>query len=198
MANPDSSPTDRRAFLSTAPEATEALASALGAALGPGCVLALAGDLGAGKTTFVRGLARGLGVRERVHSPTFTLMHVYEGRLPVYHFDAWMEGRERAFLAEGGAEELGGDGVAVVEWAARVSEWLPQPHLEVRLGHRGLEERSVELALVGDASAPPGPVLRAALAGLGASEGVRELSAQELEMGVNPPSPGALEGQDRL
>lgn len=105
-----------------------------------GLVIALEGELGAGKTTWIRGLARGLGSRDRVHSPSFTLMHTYEGELPLFHFDAWMEGRERAFLEGGGSEWLHGDAggeggaaVAAVEWASRVDAWLPLPRLHLRI-----------------------------------------------------------------
>ncbi|MDF1797892.1 MAG: tRNA (adenosine(37)-N6)-threonylcarbamoyltransferase complex ATPase subunit type 1 TsaE [Planctomycetota bacterium] len=118
-------------------EATEALAEALGRLAVPDTVFALDGDLGTGKTAFTRGLARGLDVTEPVSSPTYTLMHSYPGRLELYHFDAWMEGREAAFLDGGGAEWLHAGGVAVVEWASRVLAWLPEQRLEVELLHRG-------------------------------------------------------------
>lgn len=129
-------------------EATEALAAELGARLRAGDVLALDGELGAGKTAFVRGLARGLEVLEQVRSPTYVLMHVYSGRLELYHFDAWMEGREEAFLADGGSEWLRAGGVAAVEWAARVAAWLPLPRLAVRLAHAGPQSRWVELEVL--------------------------------------------------
>jgi len=132
-------------------EATEDLAAELGARLRPGDVVALDGELGAGKTAFVRGLARGLGVDEPVSSPTYVLMNVYSGRLELYHFDAWMEGREQAFLADGGGEWLRAGGVAAVEWAGRVADWLPTPRLAVRLAHAGPEARRVEIEVV------PGP-----------------------------------------
>jgi tRNA threonylcarbamoyladenosine biosynthesis protein TsaE len=139
----------RRTFLSHSAEATEAFAERIGAQLAPGSVVALCGELGAGKTCAVRGFARGLGVREQVHSPTFTLMHTYSGRVPVHHFDAWMQGRERAFLEGGGAEWLATGGVALVEWANRVADWLPLPRLELRLEHAapapGSSSATVEL-----------------------------------------------------
>jgi tRNA A37 threonylcarbamoyladenosine biosynthesis protein TsaE len=80
-------------------------------------------------------------------------MHEYRGRLPLLHFDAWMEGRERSFLADGGAEGLGGEAVAVIEWGERVADGLPRPYLRVRLGHGpprdGRETRTIELGIVG-------------------------------------------------
>lgn len=138
-----------RAWTSRDPEATEALGEAIGRAAEPGLVVALDGDLGAGKTCFVRGLARGLGVRETVTSPTYALMASYAGRLPLHHLDAWMEGRERAFLADGGAEWLDGEGVSVVEWAARVADALPAERLEIELAHSGLETRRIRATVRG-------------------------------------------------
>ncbi len=126
-----------RHFETTCAEDTEALAEALGRLLTADLVVTLDGELGTGKTTFTRGLAAGLEVTEPVSSPTYTLMHTYPGRLELYHFDAWMEGREAAFLDGGGAEWFRAGGVAVVEWAARVADWLPEERLGVRLEHRG-------------------------------------------------------------
>lgn len=142
MARPDRAPGWSRVFLSHSTEATETFGAALGNAIeaavalrGSGVALALDGELGAGKTALARGVARGLGAADRVHSPSFTLMHTYAGRLPIYHFDAWMEGRERAFLEGGGAEWLESGGVAIIEWASRVAAWLPRPRLDLRMEH---------------------------------------------------------------
>jgi len=155
-----------RRYATASPEATEALAEALGERLPAGAVVALAGELGAGKTTFVRGLARGLGVLDPVTSPTFALMHEAEGRLPLFHLDAWRVREARAFVEGGGAECLGGDGVAAVEWAENVEPWLPSPRLAVRLVHRGPQARELELRLVGAAGAggPAAAALETALA----------------------------------
>jgi tRNA threonylcarbamoyladenosine biosynthesis protein TsaE len=132
---------------SRSPESTEELGERLGRVLRPGSVLGLVGELGSGKTTLVRGLARGLECTDPVTSPTFTRMRELSGRLPLYHFDAWRSGSEPLF-AEGG-ELLGGEGVAVVEWADRVEAWLPRPRIEIRLAHAGVDEREIALALVG-------------------------------------------------
>jgi len=147
-------------FVSRSAEATEALGAALGGELRAGAVVALDGDLGAGKTCLVRGIARGLGVTDPVTSPSFTLMHEYEGRVPVHHFDAWMTGREAAFLEGGGADELGGDGVALVEWGARVADYLPAARLEITLEHVSPEVRRIGLRVLGE---PPRADLVAAL-----------------------------------
>jgi len=161
-----------RWFRSTSPEASEALGAALGERVGAGTVIALSGELGAGKTCFVRGLARGLGVADVVSSPTYTLMQAYDGRLPLYHFDAWMEGREKALFLDGGDEWLHGSGVAVVEWAERVRSWLPEPRLEIELSHLGENERGVRVQVH-----PPSPAdgsLGGLLAGLELPEGLHE------------------------
>lgn len=122
-----------RVFLSRSPEGTEALGAALGAVVTDGTVVALVGEMGSGKTTFTRGFARGLGVEEPVSSPTFTLMQEHEGRLPLWHLDAWMVEREEALLEAGGADVLGGSGVAVIEWAEKIERWLPTPRLQLEL-----------------------------------------------------------------
>ncbi|MDP6538548.1 MAG: tRNA (adenosine(37)-N6)-threonylcarbamoyltransferase complex ATPase subunit type 1 TsaE [Planctomycetota bacterium] len=161
-----------RTFLCRSPEETRVLGRSLGAVLEGGTVLALHGDLGSGKTCFTGGVALGLGIEDPVTSPTFALLATYEGRLPLQHFDAWMEGRERAFLADGGADCLAGEGVAVVEWAERVEEWLPRPYLRAVLEHRGETERAVRLSVVGEGAR--GASLRACLAALEARGGALE------------------------
>ena len=163
MAAPEAAPGTRRVFLSHSTEATEAFGAALARAIeatpalrGSGVALALDGELGAGKTALARGVARGLGAADRVHSPSFTLMHTYAGRLPIYHFDAWMEGRERAFLEGGGAEWLDSGGVALIEWASRVAPWLPRPRLDLLLEHMGAHDphtRRLSLSATLDPSA---------------------------------------------
>jgi len=131
---------------------TEALASHLAARLRAGDVVALRGELGAGKTTFVRGVLRGLGYAGRVASPTYSLAARYEiannsGGDPtvVYHLDAYFSQKERDFLAEGGAELIGGDAIALVEWPERMAEFLPAERLEITLSEGGGEsDRNVE------------------------------------------------------
>lgn len=110
--------------ISHSPEDTEALAFALSAQAKPGLVVGLVGDLGAGKTHWARGFARGLGFSGRVHSPTFALLHEYAGRWPIYHVDLYrLESPEQVFGA--GLEEYlpSRDGVTIVEWIQR---WLPE------------------------------------------------------------------------
>ena len=124
--------------------ATEAAGERLGALLSAGDVVLLYGDLGAGKTAFVRGLARGVGADPtEVSSPTFTIVQEYAGRLTLYHVDLYrLEEREVDDL---GLEELVlGDGVVAIEWAER---WRGRPDdvVEVRIEHTAEEERSVRV-----------------------------------------------------
>ena len=114
-------------FTSNSPTETEAIGRQLAQEIGIGSVLALKGDLGSGKTVFVKGLVAGLGSRADVTSPTFTIVHEYrQGRMPVYHFDFFrLENRESA--ARLGLDDyFFGDGVSVIEWADRFPELIPQ------------------------------------------------------------------------
>ncbi len=125
---------------------TAALARTLSAFLQAGDVLALDGDLGAGKTTFVQGLARGLGSPENATSPTFVLMRIYRGRLPIYHFDVYRIEQIEELDDIGAEEYFWGDGVAVVEWADRIVSALPSDRLEVRFESSGLTQRKIHLS----------------------------------------------------
>jgi tRNA threonylcarbamoyladenosine biosynthesis protein TsaE len=115
--------------------ATEALGRALGPLLFPGAVIALVGQLGAGKTHFTRAVAEGLRVRNPavVTSPTFVLIQEYPARLPIYHFDAYRLSGPREFAELGADEYLHGDGVCLVEWADKVPAALPTERLEIRI-----------------------------------------------------------------
>jgi thiamine-monophosphate kinase len=134
---------------SDGPERTERLGLALGRAASAGTVLALDGELGAGKTCLVRGLARGLGSGDRVSSPTFAIEGIYEGRLALHHLDAYFAEKAASYLELGGEEALHGAGVAAVEWAERVEEFLPADHLRIRIEHLGPECRRVEMVARG-------------------------------------------------
>ena len=110
-------------FISHSPAATESLGEAWGRAAQNGLVIALSGDLGAGKTQLVRGLACGLGVTARVHSPTFTLVNEYGGgRLKLFHLDLYRLETAAQILSAGVEEFLSPDGVAVIEWAERLED----------------------------------------------------------------------------
>ena len=127
------------ALISHSPAETEALGEQLGRAARRGLVIALTGDLGAGKTQFVKGLARGLGIAARVHSPTFTLVNEYGGgRLKLFHLDLYrLETREQ-ILSAGIEDFLSPDGVAVIEWAEK---------LKAESGKRKAENKMVEVKI---------------------------------------------------
>ncbi len=112
-------------YLSQSPEETRRLGEKLGARLKPGDLVLLFGDLGAGKTTFVQGLARGLGVPPEtyVSSPSFALVHEYQGRIPLYHVDLYRLSPEET--EDLGLAELLSQGAMVIEWAERLAENLP-------------------------------------------------------------------------
>ena len=124
---------------------TEALGARAAERLRPGDVVLVVGEVGAGKTTLIRGACRALGVTEPVTSPTFTIGHSYGGRVPVSHLDLYrlqtLEGEDPALLED----YLGGDGVAFVEWPDAGSERLGRPALEVRLSHQGGDRRRIEV-----------------------------------------------------
>ena len=127
-------------FITRSPEETEALGARLAGALEPGAVVAFTGDLGAGKTAFVRGLARGLGIRDRVTSPTFTIVNEYEGgRLPLFHFDLYRLGCADELFDIGWEDYLARGGVCAVEWSERMEELLEPGTIRVDL-RRGEDE----------------------------------------------------------
>ena len=137
------------ALISDSPAETQRLGSWLGRHLKPGDVVFLMGEMGAGKTLFARGIAEGLGVpRGRgVRSPTFTLVHVYMGRHPVYHLDLYRLRGEEELEGIGWEDYLYGEGVAVIEAAEKMDHRLPEDRLDVVLRREGVKRR--RLSLVG-------------------------------------------------
>lgn len=166
-----------RTFLSRSPAATRSLGESLGRLVPPGTVVALDGELGSGKTCFVQGLAAGLGVLDPVTSPTYALLQSYSGRLDLHHFDAYMEGRERALLQDGGLEWMHAGGVAAVEWARRVADVLPLPRLCIRLEHVGTSERRLAITVEGDGRAADrlAQIVAGDWAGIDAQGGLEEI-----------------------
>ena len=127
-------------FLSSSPEETEAIGARLARVLSPGDVVAFSGDLGAGKTAFVRGLARGLEISGRVTSPTFTIVNEYEGgRLPLFHFDLYRLGSADELFDIGWEDYLARGGVCAVEWSERMEELLEPDAIQVDI-RRGMED----------------------------------------------------------
>jgi tRNA threonylcarbamoyladenosine biosynthesis protein TsaE len=135
-------------IITYSPEETNSFALKLAQYLLPGDVLTLEGDLGAGKTTFTKGLAKGLGIKRNVNSPTFTIIKEYKGRLPLYHMDV--------YRLDDSAEDLGfdeyfnGEGVTVVEWAHLIEEQLPEQLLSLSILREGDSERKILLKPCGE------------------------------------------------
>jgi tRNA threonylcarbamoyladenosine biosynthesis protein TsaE len=128
-------------------EDTRSLGLEIADALEPGDVVALTGDLGTGKTALTKYIAEGLGVREEISSPTFTIIKEYKsGRLPLYHFDVYRLGSGDELLDTGAEELLDGDGACVIEWADIVADVLPADSLIVSLNYGDSEnERTAEI-----------------------------------------------------
>ena len=136
----------RRTFASRDPAETQAIGEELGARLTPGAVVACTGELGAGKTCFLQGLARELGVTGGVTSPTFVLVNQYRGgRMPIYHLDAYRTGSLTELVDLGLEEMLHGDGVTVIEWADKLLPLLPARTIHVHLEGLGDEPREITI-----------------------------------------------------
>ena len=121
-------------YITNSPEETEKLGAALGRVLKPGTVIAYSGDLGAGKTAFTRGIARGLGILEPVTSPTYTIVNEYDtGRLPLFHFDMYRLTSSEDLWDIGWEDYLERNGICAVEWSENVADALENPlfiHME--------------------------------------------------------------------
>ena len=132
-------------------EDTQALGKRLSAGLRPGDVILLSGRMGAGKSEFARGVARGLGIVSAVPSPSFTILNAYDvGRLPLYHFDWYRIGDESELTDMGLDEYIGGDGVCLIEWHERAEDLLPETALEVLLSPQEDGSRIITLIPHGD------------------------------------------------
>ena len=132
-------------LVSASAEETAAAGERLGATLGPADVVGLTGALGAGKTCFVQGLARGLGVATVATSPTFVLINEYRGRLAVHHVDAYRTSSLTELLDLGLLETFDADGVTVVEWADKLVPLLPGRTVHVHIEGLGDEPRTIEI-----------------------------------------------------
>ena len=131
----------------TSLEETEQFAQQLASLLEGGDVLTLEGDLGAGKTTFTKAIAKGLGITRNVSSPTFTILKQYEGRLPLNHLDVYRLSDSDEDL--GWDELFYGDAVSIVEWAQYIDEELPKDRLAIEIYREGDTERRIELKPIG-------------------------------------------------
>lgn len=136
-------------YISNSAQETEALGERLAARLRPGDVIAYTGDLGAGKTAFTRGLARGLGVADRVTSPTFTIVNEYEGgRLPLFHFDMYRLGSSDELFDIGWEDYLNRGGVCAVEWSENIADALEEDTIRVDI-RRGEHDNQRIITITG-------------------------------------------------
>ena len=136
------------------PEETWRLGKVLGERALPGQVYALNGDLGVGKTLFTQGFASGLGVREHVNSPTFTILQIYEdGRMPFYHFDVYRIGDVEEMDEIGFDECISGEGVSLIEWAEVIQEILPDDRVDICIEKdltQGMDYRKITICTRGE------------------------------------------------
>ena len=133
---------------------TFALGKHLASLLGKGDVVALKGPLGAGKTCFTKGIARGLGIEEELTSPSYTIIAEYEGRvgnekIPFYHIDAYRLDGNNDFSAIGGEELVFGNGISVIEWSERIPDFIPSDAYTIDFGIIEDKKRSVKLSKQG-------------------------------------------------
>ncbi|ADI39049.1 tRNA (adenosine(37)-N6)-threonylcarbamoyltransferase complex ATPase subunit type 1 TsaE [Waddlia chondrophila] len=129
------------------PEETEELGFQLGKQLPNRSVVCFFGDLGAGKTTFIKGLARGAGGidPDEVNSPTFVYLNIYEGQLPIYHFDLYRLKDVQEFIRMGLDEYLNGEGICCLEWSERIEGHLPPKTIRVEICHVDQSKREVRI-----------------------------------------------------
>ena len=132
-------------FVTNSPAETEEAACKLGQKLSPGDVIAFRGGLGAGKTTFVRGLARGLGSDSEVSSPTFALVHEYEGKVPLYHFDMYRITTVEDLYSTGFFDYLDSGGIRAIEWSENIEAVLPSGTIFVEIQPDGESRRLITI-----------------------------------------------------
>ena len=132
-------------FITHSPEETERLGKALAALLQPGDIIAYRGDLGAGKTAFTRGLAKGLGCREQVTSPTYTIVNEYlSGRLPLFHFDMYRLASSDDLWSIGWEDYLDRGGVCAVEWSENVDDAMENA-IVITIEKTGVDSRRITI-----------------------------------------------------
>lgn len=134
-------------MISKSAEETIRIGEKLAKKLKKGDCVALVGDLGAGKTVFTKGIAKGLGVRRSryVNSPTFVIIKEYKGKFPLYHFDLYRLNKSSVLDSENFEEYFYGDGVTVIEWADKIRKLLPPKYIEVKLSVAGENCRKIEI-----------------------------------------------------
>lgn len=137
-------------FESYSAEETYALGKKLGEEAKPGAVYCLSGDLGVGKTVFTKGFAVGLGVTDTVNSPTFTIVQVYQGRMPFYHFDVYRIEEPEEMEEIGYEDYFYGEGACMIEWAELIEELIPADAVKVRISKDLQKGTDYRLITVGE------------------------------------------------
>ncbi len=133
-------------MVSASPEETRHVGERLGELARAGDLFCLEGDLGSGKTCFVQGLGRGLGIRDAIHSPTFILANEHRGgRLPLFHLDVYRVRRADEAIGFGLDDYISGDGVLVIEWAEKIRDALPAERLWISFEHRDENVRGISM-----------------------------------------------------
>lgn len=138
----------KKEVITYSPEETLELGVKLGSLLRPGNVITLEGELGAGKTTLTKGIAKGIGVDDNIKSPTFTIVKEYKGKYPFYHMDVYrLEDSDEDI---GFLEYFHGDGITVVEWASFITDYLPDETLDIKIDYGEDESRVIKFTANSD------------------------------------------------
>ena len=140
----------KKSVITHSMEETLILANELGTRAARGTVFALIGELGSGKTVIAKGIAKGLGITDEITSPTFTLMEIYEGPLPLYHFDLYRISRTEELDQLFFEEYWEDDGISVIEWADRAPDRLPESRITIMIEYLNETSRSITIEYPGD------------------------------------------------
>jgi tRNA threonylcarbamoyladenosine biosynthesis protein TsaE len=137
----------KETFQTQSPEETQSIGKQIGGNLQAGDIIALIGELGAGKTCLTQGIARGIGIasHEVVNSPSYTLINEYAGNIPIYHIDLYRLEHHGEIVDLGLDEYLEGSGICIIEWADRMAELLPAKHIQITMTWTGESTRRIEL-----------------------------------------------------
>ncbi len=135
----------RKVIITKSAAGTQRFGREIARQLRPGDLVCLIGDLGAGKTCLVQGIARGLQVKDYVNSPTFKIINEYQGKMPVYHFDLYRLDGLRDLSGLGYEEYFYGQGVALVEWAEKITPYVPKQYLQIELRRVNEQTRKIIL-----------------------------------------------------
>jgi len=138
-----------KTVLTDSPEATEKIAINLGKELKKGETVTLTGELGAGKTLFSKGIAKGMGIKEDITSPSFSLLESYDNEIPLYHFDLYRISSENELDELYFEEYWEGDGVSIIEWPDRAGNRLPEKRIDIHIGYIDSNRRRIDIEYTG-------------------------------------------------